>query len=195
MVADAKECGEGVSFLGVRKLLLTDLPADPLTFIQRVGRSVRFNGHASLPPEERTVDVLMYAGVLKKEHSHRGTEPSADELLLERSSSGSPAARLRSELRQYYVDLGRLKGIAFDEGCWQEEPEDTVPAGAGDQPAGSAAGYDEGEASAGEGEEERCRREREEARKQQHQQREQPPPPPPQGAPPPREEEQRQRQQ
>ena len=31
----------GVSFLGVRKLLLTDLPADPLTFIQRVGRSVR----------------------------------------------------------------------------------------------------------------------------------------------------------
>lgn len=102
---------------------------------------------------------------------------------------------MRSELRQYYVDLGRLKGIAFDEGCWQEEPEDTVPAGAGDQPAGSAAGYDEGEASAGEGEEERCRREREEARKQQHQQREQPPPPPPQGAPPPREEEQRQRQQ
>ena len=47
-VADAKECSEGVSFLGVRHLLLVDVPAEPADFLQRVGRAVRFMGHAGL---------------------------------------------------------------------------------------------------------------------------------------------------
>ena len=34
MVADAKECAEGVSFLHVRKLLLVDVPAEPSEFLQ-----------------------------------------------------------------------------------------------------------------------------------------------------------------
>ena len=34
MVADAKECAEGVSFLHVRKLLLVDVPSEPSEFLQ-----------------------------------------------------------------------------------------------------------------------------------------------------------------
>ena len=37
MVADAKECGEGVSFFGVRKLLLADVPSTAEDLQQRVG--------------------------------------------------------------------------------------------------------------------------------------------------------------
>ena len=57
MVADAKECGEGVSFLGVRRLLLADVPSTAEDLLQRIGRAVRFMGHHALPPSERTVDV------------------------------------------------------------------------------------------------------------------------------------------
>ena len=49
MVADAKECSEGVSFFGVRRLLLADVPASSEDLMQRVGRAVRFMGHAGLP--------------------------------------------------------------------------------------------------------------------------------------------------
>ena len=38
MVADAKECAEGVSFLHVRKLLLVDVPSEPSEFLQVSGR-------------------------------------------------------------------------------------------------------------------------------------------------------------
>ena len=57
MVADAKECGEGISFLGVRRLLLADVPVNAEEWMQRVGRAVRFMGHGTLPPDERHVQV------------------------------------------------------------------------------------------------------------------------------------------
>ena len=59
MVADAKECGEGISFLGVRRLLLADVPVNAEEWMQRVGRAVRFMGHGTLPPDERHVQVRL----------------------------------------------------------------------------------------------------------------------------------------
>ena len=52
MVADAKECSEGVSFFGVRQFLIVDVPKSASEYIQRVGRAIRFMGHAGLPEEE-----------------------------------------------------------------------------------------------------------------------------------------------
>lgn len=59
MVADAKECGEGVSFKGVGELILVDVPGGGEELVQRVGRAVRFMGHAALPEEQRVVRIRM----------------------------------------------------------------------------------------------------------------------------------------
>ena len=64
MVADAKECSEGISFLGVRRLLLVDVPTAAIELLQRVGRAVRFMGHDSLPAEQRNVHVVLYHATL-----------------------------------------------------------------------------------------------------------------------------------
>ena len=108
MVADAKECGEGVSFLGVRRLLLADVPSTAEDLMQRVGRAVRFMGHAMLPAEERNVEVRMYVSTLK-------AGPTAEEVLVE---------RLRAGLGGYMPELRLLKAKAVDASMWEEEDED-----------------------------------------------------------------------
>ena len=108
MVADAKECGEGVSFLGVRTLILADVPPTAEDLMQRVGRAVRFMGHAALPPEERTVDVRLYVSTL-----HSGA--TAEQVLIERLQSG---------LHGYLPELRTLKAKAVDAGMWEEEHEE-----------------------------------------------------------------------
>ena len=108
MIADAKECGEGVSFLGARRLLLGDVPSSAEELTQRVGRAVRFMGHASLPVAERHVEVRLYVATLK------GGAPTADELLVE---------RLRADLGSYGPELKALQAKAVDAGMWQREDE------------------------------------------------------------------------
>jgi hypothetical protein len=51
---------EGESFLGVRRVLLVDVPDCWATLRQRVGRAVRFNGHVPLPEQMRKVHVTLY---------------------------------------------------------------------------------------------------------------------------------------
>ena len=79
MVADAKECGEGVSFFGVRRLILADVPTASEDLMQRVGRAVRFMGHTALPECERNVEVRVYVA------THRAGR-TADEVLGVRES-------------------------------------------------------------------------------------------------------------
>lgn len=117
MVADAKECGEGVSFFGVRRLLLADVPPTSEDLMQRVGRAVRFMGHAALPPEERQVEVRLYVAT----HKHGET---ADEVTTE---------RLREDCGSYAPELARLKAKAVDAGMWVEE----VSVDAAEQEAGA----------------------------------------------------------
>ena len=59
MVADAKQCSEGVSFFHVRRLILVDVPLSCSEYQQRVGRAVRFNGHKDLDEEDKTVEVTL----------------------------------------------------------------------------------------------------------------------------------------
>eukprot|EP00929_Paragymnodinium_shiwhaense_P103469 TRINITY_DN669_c0_g2_i1.p1 TRINITY_DN669_c0_g2~~TRINITY_DN669_c0_g2_i1.p1 ORF type:complete len:1307 (+),score=431.10 TRINITY_DN669_c0_g2_i1:535-3921(+) len=60
MVADSLTCSEGVSFFGVRRVLLADVPANPCAFVQSVGRSIRMYGHRGLTEEEQTVTTTVY---------------------------------------------------------------------------------------------------------------------------------------
>eukprot|EP00929_Paragymnodinium_shiwhaense_P103468 TRINITY_DN669_c0_g1_i1.p1 TRINITY_DN669_c0_g1~~TRINITY_DN669_c0_g1_i1.p1 ORF type:complete len:1118 (+),score=313.27 TRINITY_DN669_c0_g1_i1:103-3456(+) len=60
IVADTLTCSEGVSFFGVRRVLLADVPASPSAFVQSVGRAIRMYGHRGLSEEEQTVTTTVY---------------------------------------------------------------------------------------------------------------------------------------
>lgn len=55
LVADAAQCSEGVSFLAVRRVHLTDVPQLHSQFVQQCGRAVRMYGHRGLPDDEQQV--------------------------------------------------------------------------------------------------------------------------------------------
>ena len=147
MVADAMECAEGVSFLGVRRLLLVDVPIGAVDYMQRIGRAVRFMGHASLPEAERRVEVLMYVAA----GSEKGV--TADEVLVN---------RLRKASSDYKTELAKLRAVAVDAGTWADEEAassadaaaaDDDEAAAGAAPAAAdASGFATDEASASESE-------------------------------------------
>ena len=66
---DSKFYEAGVSFFGVRRLIMVDVPTSWSSWMQRMGRVLRFCGHANLPAIERKVYIQMYVA----------TRPSGDE--------------------------------------------------------------------------------------------------------------------
>ena len=60
MFVDAKMYEAGVSFLGVRRLIMVDVPKRWSSWMQRIGRALRFCGHENLPRNERKVELIMY---------------------------------------------------------------------------------------------------------------------------------------
>ena len=80
LVADANACGEGVSFLAVRTLHLTDVPHTHGDVVQRCARCVRLYSHSMLPEAERRVRVCMYVGICdgtRTDVSHNFSFPCA----------------------------------------------------------------------------------------------------------------------
>ena len=165
MVADAMECAEGVSFLGVRRLLLVDVPIGAVDFMQRVGRAVRFMGHAALPEAERRVEVLMYVAA----GSEKGV--TADEVLVN---------RLRKASSDYKTELAKLRAVAVDAGTWADEEAASSAGG-----AAAARRRGGGGRGAGGGGREWIRDRRGERERVEDDEPEPPPPPPPPPRPPP----------
>mmetsp|Transcript_43377 Transcript_43377/g.114246 ORF Transcript_43377/g.114246 Transcript_43377/m.114246 type:complete len:929 (+) Transcript_43377:3-2789(+) len=66
LVADSTQCGEGVSFFAVRRVLLADVPTSPSALVQAVGRSIRMYGHYGLSEEEWTVTTTLYAATMPR---------------------------------------------------------------------------------------------------------------------------------
>lgn len=116
MVADAKECSEGISFLGVRQMLVIDVPSSAIAYIQRIGRVVRFNGHGGLPVDERCVQMRFYVGCINPQSSEDLTK-SFDEQLVD---------KLKESVKDYQTKLRKLECEAFDQGKWKNEgkPQD-----------------------------------------------------------------------
>lgn len=120
MVADAKECSEGVSFFGVRRFLIVDIPSSASEYIQRVGRAIRFMGHAGLPKEERKVQIRLYQAALPHEDGGSSAQKqlrTRDEELVE---------QLQESVAAYQRKLRVLQQEAFDNGTWVEAAEDVM---------------------------------------------------------------------
>merc|ERR1719464_1962453 len=66
MVADAFTCSEGVSFFGVRRVFLVDVPQSLSGLVQAVGRAIRMYSHAGLPLEDHTVTTYLYVATLPR---------------------------------------------------------------------------------------------------------------------------------
>jgi len=64
LVADSVQCSEGVSFLAVRRALLTDVPELHSSFVQMCGRSIRMYGHRGLPEKDQQVVIQLYVASL-----------------------------------------------------------------------------------------------------------------------------------
>eukprot|EP00930_Biecheleria_cincta_P098244 TRINITY_DN89919_c0_g1_i1.p1 TRINITY_DN89919_c0_g1~~TRINITY_DN89919_c0_g1_i1.p1 ORF type:complete len:1177 (-),score=234.31 TRINITY_DN89919_c0_g1_i1:261-3719(-) len=60
IVADAVSCSEGVSFFGVRRVHLAEVPSTPSALVQSVGRAIRMYGHRGLPVDEQTVTTQLW---------------------------------------------------------------------------------------------------------------------------------------
>ena len=117
MVADAKFCSEGVSFLGVRQFALVDMPENAAEFVQRVGRAVRFNGHAGLPAEKSNVHVRLYCATLPVEAADEddddaGSSKGANEP--PKSADERRKAALIASLNEYEKTLQKLQSSAVD---------------------------------------------------------------------------------
>ncbi|CAJ1355828.1 unnamed protein product [Effrenium voratum] len=64
LVANAAECSEGISFLAVRHVYLTEVPRSHGRFIQICGRALRMFGHHCLPQAERSVTYHLFLATL-----------------------------------------------------------------------------------------------------------------------------------
>ncbi|CAL1170359.1 unnamed protein product [Cladocopium goreaui] len=64
LVANASDCAEGISFLAVRHVHLTEVPLSQGRFLQICGRALRMFGHESLPKDEQTVTYHLYVATL-----------------------------------------------------------------------------------------------------------------------------------
>lgn len=106
-VADTKEFSEGVSFFGVRHIVIASPPLSWAAYKQQLGRALRSCGHAALPPDQRTVRVHLYVA----------TRPSVTEkpLAAFRSIDECCLKRLNDESRRLENTLREKFGrVAFD---------------------------------------------------------------------------------
>jgi len=120
LVADSTQCGEGVSFFSVRRVMLADVPTSPSALVQAVGRSIRMYGHDGLPEEERTVTTTQYISVLPRwmqaplgawayralrHHDQNQAQGKARRLLRRLLKAGIPTlAALRQKLVEHFPD-------------------------------------------------------------------------------------------
>ena len=103
---DSQPSVRRVSFFGVRQIALVDMPDNAGEFVQRVGRAVRFNGHAGLPPEKSNVRVRLYCATLggdddDDDDKKGGITKSADEKQLQSLKVGLQL--YDKELRSLYA--------------------------------------------------------------------------------------------
>ena len=119
-VVDAQECGEGVSFFGVRRLVLLDIPATMRAFAQLCGRVVRLHSHDALPVTERDVRLLMYVATVGEQSSadqDRLTQlldeapPMASALLQFREYGFQTQASLLADLRERHVSAASRPAV------------------------------------------------------------------------------------
>jgi hypothetical protein len=100
-----------VSFLGVREVALVDLPVSAAEYVQRVGRAVRFNGHAGLPSKENDVRMRLYVAKLPGGSDEDGNDDDAAggaNATSEKSADQVRLQELEAEVKNYSGSLNEL---------------------------------------------------------------------------------------
>lgn len=135
MCANAKRFGTGVNFVGIRRIILVNIPSDVTTYLQEVGRTMRSCVYAPLPKEDqnvhvdimvatfdplRTLDDIMDAeqyGVLKRQHNTNIRDPKLtwDEM------------NLRSLYEHVDKEVSRTKRLISDHAVDKKWLQDLVP--------------------------------------------------------------------
>ncbi|CAD7951052.1 unnamed protein product [Amoebophrya sp. A120] len=64
LLCTREECQEGIEFRAVREMHVIDVPSFAAQYCQIVGRPVRVDSHASLPANERTVEIFLHIATL-----------------------------------------------------------------------------------------------------------------------------------
>ena len=64
-IADSNTYSEGVSFLGVRTLIIIDVPTTITMYLQLIGRALRACGHSKLPSNKRNIEILFFVAEAK----------------------------------------------------------------------------------------------------------------------------------
>lgn len=124
-IVNAQFYESGVSFYGVRHLLLVDVPMKWSGWMQRMGRALRFCGHNNLPPEDRTVDIVMFV-------AHRADDPSgkhrptSDQYFVKKlRDDNDELVRGLMELETTSVDRAMLESIVEARKKQEEPPKKT----------------------------------------------------------------------
>ena len=73
--------GEGIDLKGVRSVIVLDPTWNDAGLQQIVGRAIRFNSHAHLPPAERKVDVYFMLLTKPEGETDDVTMPTGDKIL------------------------------------------------------------------------------------------------------------------
>ena len=68
LIADSSKFSEGVSFFGVRRMILLNPPQSANEYYQQIGRPLRAcKSHSHLPEDQRNVHIEMYCSVFLKQ--------------------------------------------------------------------------------------------------------------------------------
>jgi hypothetical protein len=109
LVIGSSSIKEGVTLLRVRKVMIMEGLWNHSSLEQIYGRAVRYCSHKSLPTEDRTVDIYIYAAVTNNSRAVPTPEVSIDLHML------NLADKKRAECEQY---LQALINCAVDKYLW-----------------------------------------------------------------------------
>lgn len=88
---------EGLNFMGIRSVHIVNMEWNPAVTEQQIGRALRINAHAHLPPEKRVVNIYMYKSEIPEGlTSFQGTEIR-------------PQSCIHTEQRLYDIQMEKAK--------------------------------------------------------------------------------------
>jgi hypothetical protein len=109
LIASTDECSEGVSFVGVRRLLLAQVPPSYTALQQMLGRACRMDSHMKLLQHERNVDFNLFVATVPGE---RSADQRTLQLLLRQANIMVPAAE---HLRSNSIPSGSILDLVLSQ--------------------------------------------------------------------------------
>jgi hypothetical protein len=109
MIVESTSFSEGVSFFGVRRIILVNPPLDLKTYEQQIGRALRAcrSHHLNLPKDQRTVNIDIYCSSLPTQGSIEGGKQAVEKNQKKRNKT--PNKRTYSKKKKKTTTSARKK--------------------------------------------------------------------------------------